>query len=162
MGFDIEAITSLDEEIPTDHLQPYVSVKRLTTQQRRRFPQPPPTTRCLVQFAPSAQGTAHILSIQGGSAALELFLSTEPHPPPPIPRSATYTARDTPIKRSSSAQAPTRTKRRSLSPASPPPEVIHPTLVLPTSPARRPRRPHTDLLHIVLEEGNLDRDSLPR
>ena len=32
MGFDIEAITSLDEEIPTDHLQQFVSVKRLTTQ----------------------------------------------------------------------------------------------------------------------------------
>ena len=110
LGFNIEAITSLDEEVPTEHLQPFVSVKRLTTQQRRRFPQPPPTTRCSVQFAPSAQGTAHILSIRGGSAALELFLATEPLPPPPIPRSATYTARDTPIKWSSSAQAPTRTK----------------------------------------------------
>ena len=91
-----------------------------------------------------------------------MFLSTELHPPPPVPRSATYTARTTPIKRSSSAQAPTRTKQRAPSPSSPPSEAIQLTRALPTSPARPPRRPHSELLHIVLEEGDPDRDSLPR
>ncbi len=53
LGFDIVSITSLDEEIPTHNLQPFVSVKRLTTQQRRKYKIPPLATRGLVQFAPS-------------------------------------------------------------------------------------------------------------
>jgi hypothetical protein len=63
MGFDIVSIASLDSEVPSTDLQQFVSVKRLTTQQRRRCKQPPPTTRCLVQFAPSPQGPEHIRSI---------------------------------------------------------------------------------------------------
>jgi hypothetical protein len=112
LGFDITSITSLDEGIPTQDLQPFVSVKRLTTQQCRKYKTPPPATRCQIQFAPSTKGTAHIRSIQGGPEALDTFLALEPTPTPPPapPRSATYTARATPIKRSSSTQAPTRIK----------------------------------------------------
>ncbi len=53
MGFNIVSITNLDDGVPTEDLQPFVSVKRLTTQQRRKYKQPPPATRCLLQFAPS-------------------------------------------------------------------------------------------------------------
>jgi len=53
MGFNIEAITSLNDGVPSEDLQPFVSMKRLTTQQRRKYKVPPPTTMCLVQFAPS-------------------------------------------------------------------------------------------------------------
>ena len=45
MGFNIEAITSLDDGIPSHDLQPFVSVKRLTTQQRRKYKQQPQVTR---------------------------------------------------------------------------------------------------------------------
>ncbi len=48
MGFNIVSITSLDDGVPTQDLQPFVSVKRLTTQQRRKYNQPPTATRCLV------------------------------------------------------------------------------------------------------------------
>ena len=34
-------------------------------------------------------------------------------------------------------------------------------MALPSSPARATRRSHSDILHIILEEGDLDRDSLP-
>jgi hypothetical protein len=162
MGFNIVSIASLDNGVPTQNLQPFVSVKRLTTQQRRKYKQPPPTTRCLVQFAPSPQGTAHIRSIHVGSEALDIFLSTEHQSPTGPPRSATYTTRLTLIKRSSSAQAPTRTKLQAICPSPPPPKGVHPTMAPPSSPARPTRRPHSDLLHIVLEEGDPVRDSLPR
>jgi len=48
LGFDIVSITNLDEGIPTQDLHPFASVKRLTTQQRRKYKIPPHTTRCLV------------------------------------------------------------------------------------------------------------------
>jgi hypothetical protein len=88
MGFNIVSIANLDDGVPTQDLQPFVSVKRLTTQQRRKYKQPPPATRCLVQFDPSSQGTAHIRFIQGESEALDAFMSTEAQHPPGPPRSA--------------------------------------------------------------------------
>ena len=137
-------------------------MKRLTTQQSRKYKQPQPTTRCLVQFAQSPQGTAHIRSISGGSSALDTFLSTEPQPLLALPRSATYNARVTPIKRSSLAQAPTRIKIRADCPASPPPRGTPPKRPPQSSPSRPTKRAHSELQHIVLEEGDPERDSLPR
>jgi hypothetical protein len=162
MGCDIVSITSLDDEVPSQDLQPFVNVKRLKTQQRRKYKEPPPTTRCLVQFAPSPQGTAHIRSIQRGSSALDSFLSTEPQAQPTMPRTATHTARITPIKRISSAQAPSRIKIRAACPSSPPPRGTPPRRAPTSSLARPTRRAHSDLSHIVLDGGDPDRDSLPR
>ena len=143
MGFDIVSITSLDDGVPLQDLQPLVSVKRLITQQRRKYKVPPPTTRCLIQFAPPPQGTAHIRSIQSGSSALDTLLSTEPQPPPALPRSATYTARITPIKRSSSAQAPTRINIRAERPSSPPLRETLPSRAPPHRPQPAPLDEHT-------------------
>jgi len=73
----------------------------------------------------------------------------EPHPPP--------------IKRSSQAQAPTRTKRGKHSSSTPPrgggENREH---TPPASSARQPRRPHNDLLYIVTVEGDPNRVSIPR
>jgi hypothetical protein len=52
MGFDIVSIRILDDKVPSQDLQPFVSVKHLTTQQRRKYKTPPLTINCLVQFAP--------------------------------------------------------------------------------------------------------------
>ena len=117
LGFNIVSITSNDDRVPSTDLQPFVSKKRLTTQQRRKYRTPPLDTNCIVQFAPSPQGTAHIRSIKGGRLALDTFLPTEPQPlqaqPGSLPTSST---RMTPIKRSSSAQARTRTKTSAPTP----------------------------------------------
>ena len=113
MGFTIIVIISLDDKVPSTDLPLFVSVKRFTTQQRRKYKTPSLDTECIVQFAPSPQGTAHIRSIAGGNLALDTFLATEPQPqlaqPGPSPSS---NKRSTPIKRSSSAQVPTRTKSK--------------------------------------------------
>ena len=70
--------------------------------------------------------------------------------------------RSTPINRSSSAQAPTRTRLQAVTPPTSPPRGGHQHGHSPSSPARRPRRPHNDLLQIILEEGDPDRDSTTR
>ena len=111
LGFNIVSITSNDDRVPSTDLQPFVSKKRLTTQQRRKYRTPPLDTNCIVQFAPSPQGTAHIRSIKGDILALDTFLATEPQPPQAQPGSLpTSNTRITPIKWSLSAQSPTRTK----------------------------------------------------
>ena len=123
---------------------------------------PPLTTTCLVQFAPSPQGTAHIRSIKGGSLALDTFLASEPSPPPGRTDKTPANARPTHIKRSSAATAPPRPRKRSATqPPSPlrAPQARRPP---PSSPARPSRRAQTDLLRIIKEEGDPDRDSIPR
>jgi len=82
MGFNIISIASLDEKVPSTELQPFASVKRLATQQRRKYKTPPLDTNCIVQFAPFPQGTAHIRSIVGEHLALDTFLATDPPPGP--------------------------------------------------------------------------------
>jgi hypothetical protein len=163
MGFNIVSITSLDDKVPSMNLQLFVSVKRLTTHQRRMYKTPPLDTNCIVQFAPSPQGTAHIRFIAGGNLALDTFLATKPQPLPA--QTGPFISSNsclTPINQSSSAQAPTRTKSRSPnSPLSPQTGKL-PRRAPPSSPARPPRRPQSDLLRIIKEEGDPDRDSLPR
>ena len=70
--------------------------------------------------------------------------------------------RSPPIKHSSSAQAPTRNKRGTHSCPPPPFRGVSLDHTPPTSPARQPRRPHNDLLHIFTVEGDPDRDYIPR
>jgi hypothetical protein len=66
------------------------------------------------------------------------------------------------IKRSSSAQAPTRTKRYAHSSPLPLPTGVPRDHTPPTSLARQPRRPHNDLLLIITVGGDPGRDSIPR
>ena len=76
--------------------------------------------------------------------------------------SANTNPRPPPIKKSSSTQALTRTKRGKH--PSPPSltkgDKIQDHAPL-TSPARQSRRPHNNLLRIITEEGEPDRDSTP-
>jgi hypothetical protein len=65
-------------------------------------------------------------------------------------------------KRGSSAQAPTCTKLQAVTPPTSPARGGHQNGHPPSSPARLARRPHSDLLQIILEEGDPDRDSIPR
>jgi hypothetical protein len=145
LSFHITSITSLEENIPSHSLQPFVSAKRLIRVQRRAMLRPPLTTRCVVKFAPSPQGPRHIRTITGGSQALDNFIAAE---------ALSSTARDTPskvephsppIKRISSAQAPTRIKRGAHSPTPPlpPPERVETG----THPTRIPCSPTATLLH---------------
>jgi hypothetical protein len=155
------SITSLDDTVPTQNLLPLVAAERPTSAQRRDFRRPPLTTIRVVQFAPSPQGPLHIRSIEGGPQALDTFLEREPLPPPTLPLRVGTSSRSTPIKRSSSAQAPTRAKLRAATPSTSPPRGNHYGGHPPSSPSRLPRRPHSDLLQIILEEGDPDRDSIP-
>ena len=61
-----------------------------------------------------------------------------------------------------SAQAPTRVKIRAIAPSSPSTREKSPKRAPPSSPPRPSRRAHSDLLQIILEEGDPDRDSIPR
>jgi hypothetical protein len=111
LGFDIESITSLDDSTRSQDLLPFVAKKRPTKAQRRSLRRPPLSTNCIVQFAPSPQGPLHIRSIAGGAHALEEFLTGETLSLSPLNNLVETTLRSTPIRRSSSAQAPTRTRR---------------------------------------------------
>jgi hypothetical protein len=163
LGFNIVSITSLDDEVPSSNFQPYVSVKHITTQQRRKYKTPPLTTNYMVQFSPSPQETAHIRSFEDGNLALDTFLAKEPQPQPALPCPLIPSnTRIALIKRSSPAQAPTRIKISAPSPQLSP-QKGKPTRRTPqSSPARPPRRPQSDLFRVIKEEGNPDKDSLPR
>ncbi len=119
LGFDIESITSLEDAVSSQDLLPFVAAKRPTRTQRRDLRRQPLTTACVVQFAPSPQGPLHIRSIAGGPQALDIFLEMEPLPSPILPTKVATSERSTPIKWSSSAQAPTRAKLRAVAPPSP-------------------------------------------
>ena len=82
--------------------------------------------------------------------------------PPALPTLVGSLSRSTPIKRSSSAQAPTRAKLRAVAPLTAPPRGTHHDRHPPSSPARPTRRPHSDLYQTILEEGDPDRDSIHR
>ena len=160
LGFDILSITYLEENIPSHSLQPFVSEKRLNKVQRRTLRRPSLITRCTVQYAPSLQGPRHIHSIAGVAQALDSFLVIEMLSLSSTDTSAKVEPRPSHIKRSSLAQAPTRTKR-GKHPYSPERgETTEHTP--PASPAPHPRRPHIDLLHMVTVEGYPDRGSIPR
>jgi len=162
MGFNIIMITSLDDKVPSTDLQLFVSVKRLTIHQRQKYKTPPLDTECMVQFAPSPQGSAHIRFIADGNLALDTFLATEPQPPPaqpgPFPSS---NKRSTPIKRSSSAQAPARTKIRAPNSPLSPQTGKPPRRAPQTFPARPPHFLKSYLLHIIKEEGDPGRIPYP-
>ena len=78
--------------------------------------------------------------IEGGISALEIFLAAEPQPPPAPPIRDGSSPLSTPIKRSSSAQAPTRDKMRATTLHLHLPEEKIGVCVPPSSPARPPRR----------------------
>ncbi len=159
MGFDIVSITSLEADIPSYSLQPFVSVKRLDRAQRCAMRRPPLTTRFTVQYAPSPQGPRHIHSIAGGARALDTFLAIEALSLPSPNTPAKIEPHPPPIKRSSSAQAPTRTNMHPPTHTQGREEpATRPTGI----PLRQPRRPHTAFLHIVTVKGDPDRDSIPR
>jgi hypothetical protein len=137
LGFDIISITSLEATVPIQDLLPFVAIKRPTRALRRAQRRPPLTTPCVVHFAPSPQGPLHIRSISGGPHALDTFLGREPLPPPALSTMVGTPSRSTPIKRSSSAQAPTRTKLNSAAlPRTPakraPPIISSPPAQTPT------------------------------
>jgi hypothetical protein len=161
MGFDLVSITSLEENIPSRSLQPFLSAKRLSRAQRRAMRRPPLTTRYTVQYVPSLQSPCPIRSIADGAQALDTFLATKgvylqaPDAPSKVE------PRLPPIKWSSSAQAPTRITRDTHS-SSPPRRGENREQTPPASPPCQLRRPHNDLLHIVTVEGDPDRDSVPR
>jgi len=162
LGFDIVSIISYDNKVPTHDLLLFVAAKRPTREQRRSHWRPPLTTKCVVQFAPSPQGPLHICSIAGRSQALDTFLEREPIPPPALPILGGSSSRPTPIKRSCSAQAPTRAKLKAEAPLPATPRGNRHDGHPPSSPARPHMRPHSDLLQIILEEGDPNRDSFPR
>jgi len=100
------SIMSLEDNIPSHTLQPFVSPRPLDRAQRHALRRPPLSTRCNVQLAPSPQGPCHIRTIADGVQALDTFLSsTAPN------TTSKFEPRSPPIKRRSSAQAPTRIKR---------------------------------------------------
>jgi hypothetical protein len=118
-GFDIVSISSLENPTLSQDLLPFVATKRPTRAHRRSLRRPPLSTKCMVQFAPSPQGPLHIRSITGGPQALDDFLAKEHLPLSPLHPPVETSSRLTPIRRSSSAQAPTRTKRRGAAPFPP-------------------------------------------
>ena len=111
LGFDIWSIASLEENIPSHSLQHYVSAKRLDQAQRCVLRRPHLTTRCTIPFAPSPQGPYHIRFIAGGAQALDAFLATDALSSKALDTPSKVEPSSPPIKRSSSAQAPTRNKR---------------------------------------------------
>jgi len=141
-------------------LHRFVTAKRPTKAHRHDYRRPPQTTSCVVQFAHSPQGPLRIRCITGSPQALDAFLEREPTTPPTLPTRVDTCS--TQIKRSSSAQAPTRAKLQAVAPSISPPKGDHHGGHPPSSPARLSRRPHNDLLQIILEEGDPDRDSIQR
>ncbi len=120
---------------------------------------PPPDTQCRVQFAPSPHGTLHIRTIKGGAAALDAFLLAEKiHPPEPPPGHTEPTGRDPRDIPGAESAAPHPKRKLSTPPPQGPAHRRQP----PSSPARPVRRTHTTLLHFITEEGDPDRDSIPR
>ena len=115
-----------------------------------------------MQFAPSPQGPLHIRCIKGGAQALGTFLDEEALASTPAAAPVKHEPHSPPIKRSSSALAPTRNKRGThYSPPSTSKEVTR-DHAPPASPPRQPRRSHNNLLKIVTVEGDPDRDSILR
>ncbi len=155
-------ITSLKENVPSHLLASFVSTKRLARTRRRAIRRPPLNTRCVVIYDPSPQGPNHIRSITGGAQALDFFLANEALSLSSTNTLAVTNPRSTPIKRCSSAQAPTRIKK-SKHTSSPPPFQGGMTRdpSPPTSPARKPRRPHNNFLQIITVESDTDRESTP-
>ena len=115
-----------------------------------------------MQFAPSPQGPLHIRSIAGRVQALDALLAKEALATRAPATPTEIEVRSTTIKRSSSAQAPTRTKIYAHSSPPPPPNGVPRDHTPPASLAHQPRRPHNYLLQIVTDEGDPDRDSIPR
>ena len=111
LGFDVVSITSRDDRASSSSLHLFAMAKRLDRAQRRAFRRPPLTTLCTVQFAPSPHGPLHIRSIHGGAQALDTFLAEETLASMATTTPAKLEPRSPPVKRSSSAQAPTRNKR---------------------------------------------------
>jgi len=148
-GFVITSITNLDVGVPTPLIQAATATKR-PRGRPKTSERLPPYTKCRVQFAPSSHGPTHIRTILGGEAVSDAFLPTETTRPPTPPPGNIEPPGPTPTTRSPRVHAPSRTTRRSHTP--PPP----------SSPARPPLRTHTDLLQIIMEKGDPDRDSIPR
>jgi hypothetical protein len=119
MGFDIESISSLEDSTLSRDLLPFVATKRPTRAHRRSLRRAPLSTNCIVQFTPSPQGPLYIRSIAGCPQALDDFLIKEPPPLATLTTPVETLLRPTPIKRSSSAQAPTRTNRKAAAPHPP-------------------------------------------
>ena len=116
LGFDIESISSLDDSTPSQAILPFVATKRATKAQRRSLRRPPLSTICIVQFAQPPQGPLHIRPIAGGTQALDEFLAKKHLPSSTIATPVETLPRPTPFRRSSSAQAPTRTNRKASAP----------------------------------------------
>jgi len=74
-GFEITSIVSLDKRIATPALQAATALKR-PKGRSREADRISPTTKCLVQYAPSPQGPTHIDTIKGGAASLATFLAS--------------------------------------------------------------------------------------
>jgi hypothetical protein len=120
VGFDLTSITSLDDEIPSHTLQPFVTAKLSSKEQRRAFKNPPLTTNYIVHLAVSQQGPVHIRSFAAGTQALNSFFAAELQPPSVSYRPGGITSCFPANKPSSLAQASNRTTRRaSTSPPSP-------------------------------------------
>ena len=156
-GFVITSITNLDARVPTPLIQAVTATKR-PRGKPKKSERLPLDTKCRVQFAPLPQGPTHIRTIRGEEAALDAFLHTETTRPltpligqsePPGP---------TPTTRAHRVKAPPRTRRSRTPPPQPPTQRHNP----PFSLAKPPRRTHIDLLQIIMEEGEPDRDSIPR
>ena len=162
MGFDIESISSLEDSTLTQDLLPFVSNKRPTRAQRRSLRRPPLSTNCIVYFAPSPQGPLNIRSIAGGPHALYDFLTKEPLPLATLTTPVETLLRPTPITRSSSPQAPTRTKRKAAAHHTSPQKGGRNGRQPSSSSPRPTRRPHDESLKIILEEGDPYRESIPR
>ncbi len=111
-----------------------------------------------MQFASSPQEPTHIRTIRGGEAALDAFLHTETTRPLTPPLGQSETPSPTRITRAQRVKATPRKERRSPTPLPRLPTQRHNP---PSSPARPPRRSHTDILQIIMEEGDSDRDFIP-
>jgi hypothetical protein len=90
-------------------------------EQRRVLRRPPLSTLCHVHFAPSPQDPGHIRTITGVAEALDAFLEAETQPPPSLEKRTRVKSLLSPMKWSSSAQAPTCNKRRASTSLPPPP-----------------------------------------
>jgi hypothetical protein len=112
-----------------------------------------------VLFSPQPQGPANIRTIRGGEAALDAFLRTETTRPPTPTTGQSEPTGHTPTTRGQRVKTSPRNGKRSSTPPPQPPTQWHNH---PSLPARPPRRVHTDLLQIIMEEGDPDRDSVPR
>jgi hypothetical protein len=112
-----------------------------------------------VQCAPSPQGPTPICTIRGGEEALDAFLHTEKTRPLTSPPGQSETHGPAPTTRAQRVKAPPRKGRRL---PTPPPQPATQRHNRPSSQARQPRRAHTHLLQIIMEEGDPERVSIPR